>query len=499
MAKRISGPTRREVIQAIVERYHLAGRAEKGRILDEFVRLTGYHRKHAVRLLNAAPENLPAVCHSSRRIYDEAIRQALVVIWEAADRICGKRLKAAMPDFINSLEHHGHLSLDDEARGKLLTVSASTIDRLLSPLRQEAKGKPKSQRRPGSRIKNRVPVRTFSDWSEPAPGYFETDFVAHNGGISSGSCVHTLVLTDVATGWTECAALVVHEQTLLIEALKAVGAQLPIPLLGIDTDNDSVFMNETVVEYCAYHHIEFTRSRAYLKNDQAWIEQKNGSVVRRFVGYHRLSGILAAQVLGRLYGLVRLYVNFFQPSFKLRSKSRTGSHVSRSYFPPATPCDRLLTSSRVSQEAKAALREQKAALDPIRLIHTIRELQSTIAGLAVQNDPATGRTPSSRSLDEFLEQLPRLWKQGEVRATHRKNSSAPHNWRTRKDPFELVWPELLNWLQRDPDALATELFARLRAKYPGVYDDGQLRTLQRRVQGWRRIMARELLGISHPE
>ena len=422
-----------------------------------------------------------------------------MVIWEAADRICGKRLKAAMPDFIKSLEQHGHLSLDAEARRKLLTVSAATIDRILSPMRREAKGRPRSRRKPMSRIKDRVPVRTFSDWSEPAPGYFETDFVAHNGGVSSGSCVHTLVLTDVASGWTECAALVVHEQSLLIEALKAVAVQLPVPLLGIDTDNDSVFMNETVVGYCNDHQIEFTRSRAYLKNDQAWIEQKNGSVVRRFVGYHRLSGILAAQVLGRLYGLTRLYVNFFQPSFKLRNKTRMGSHVQRSYFPPATPCERLLSSALVSQEVKDALREQKAALDPVRLIHTIRELQSTIAALATQTDPSTGRTPSSRSLDEFLEQLPRLWKQGEVRATHRKNASAPRTWRTRKDPFESVWPEVLSWLQSDPDTSATDLFARLRAKYPGDYADGQLRTLQRRVQGWRRIMARELLGISHSE
>lgn len=499
MQKKISRLARGEIIQAVVERYRVGDRAEKGRILDEFVKLTGYHRKHAVRLLNAQPEGLPATCHSSRRIYGEAIREALVAIWEAADRICGKRLKAVMPDFVESLEQHGHLSLNDTARTRLLTVSAATIDRILSPMRRKAKGRPRSRRNTTSHIKNRIPVRTFSDWSEPAPGYFETDFVAHNGSVSSGSCVHTLVLTDVASGWTECTAMVVHEQSLLIEALKAVDAQLPIPLLGIDTDNDSVFVNETVVGFCTEHQIEFTRSRAYLKNDQAWIEQKNGSIVRRFVGYHRLSGILAAQVLGRLYGLTRLYVNFFQPSFKLRNKTRTSSHVHRSYFSPATPCERLLNSALVSEEAKDALREQKATLDPVRLIHTIRELQSTIAALATQTDPSTGRTPSPKSLDQFLEQLPRLWKQGEVRATHRKNASAPRSWRTRKDPFESVWPEVLSWLQSNPDISATDLFARLKAKYPDVYADGQLRTLQRRVQGWRRVMARELLGISHSE
>ena len=158
-----------------------------------------------------------------------------------------------------------------------------------------------------------------------------------------------------------------------------------------------------------------------------------------------------------------------------------------------------MRSALVSEDAKEALREQKAALDPVGLIHTIRELQSTIAALATQNESSTGRTPSSKSLDEFLEQLPLLWKQGEVRATHRKNASAPRTWRTRKDPSESVWPEVLTWLQSHPDTLATDLFARLRAKYPGVYSEGQLRTLQRRVQGWRRIRAGELLGISHSE
>lgn len=168
----------------------------------------------------------------------------------------------------------------------------------------------------------------------------------------------------------------------------------------------------------------------------------------------------------------------------------------KSYFPPATPCDRLLNNEKVSEEAKERLREQKRCLDPVRLLHAIRELQATLAAIASSNGAKNNEAPESKNLAEFLKQLPTLWKEGEVRPTHRKAPSSPRNWRTRVDPFESVWLELLDWLQRDPDTTAKDLFERLRTKYPGIYKDGQLRTLQRRVKGWRRAMARELIGIS---
>ncbi len=496
MKRGISSNTRHELIGALSERYRKGSRSEKGKILDELVKLTKFHRKHTTRLMNRGRSSKSISVRPSRRIYDEAVREALVAIWEAADRICGKRLRIVMPDYVESLERHGHLKLNSDLRTKLLSVSAATIDRILTPMRMKAHGQSKRRRKSHMKVKSQIPVRTFADWDDPAPGYFETDLVAHNGGLSAGSCVHSLVLTDISSGWTECVALVAREQTLVVEALEALQCQLPIPLLGIDTDNDGVFINESLIKYCKTHDVEQTRSRAYLKNDQAWIEQKNGAVVRRFVGHQRLKGILAAQVLGRLHRLTRLYVNFFQPSFKLRHKTREGAKVRKSYFPPATPCDRLLKNEKVGEEAKERLREQKASLDPVQLLHTIRELQATLAALASSNGYENGATPESKSLAEFLKQLPRLWKDGEVRPTHRKAPSSPRNWRTRVDPFESVWPELLDWLQRDPDTTAKDLFQRLRTKYPGTYKDGQLRTLQRRVRGWRRAMARELIGIS---
>jgi len=496
MKRGISSNTRHELIGALSERYRRGSRSEKGKILDELVKLTKSHRKHAVRLMNQRRPSNSLSGRPGRRIYDEAVREALVAIWEAADRICGKRLRVIMPDYVESLESHGHLKLNSDLRNKLLSISAATIDRILKPMRDKAHGRRKRRRKSQMKVKGQIPVRTFADWDEPEPGYFETDLVAHNGGLSAGSCVHSLVLTDICSGWTECVALVAREQSLVLEALEILQSQLPVPLLGIDTDNDGAFINESLIQYCESHDVKFTRSRAYLKNDQAWIEQKNGAVVRRFVGHQRLKGILAAQVLGRLHRLTRLYVNFFQPSFKLRNKTREGAKVRKTYFPPATPCDRLLTNKKVSEEAKQRLREQKACLDPVRLLHAIRELQATLAALASSNGSKNGETPESKNLDQFLKQLPTLWKEGEVRPTHRKAPSSPRKWRTRGDPFESVWPELLDWLQRDPDTTAKDLFQRLRVKYPGAYKDGQLRTLQRRVKGWRRAMARELIGIS---
>ena len=196
-----------------------------------------------------------------------------------------------------------------------------------------------------------------------------------------GTFLWSLVATDVCSGWTEAVPLVAREQFLVIEGLAVMRRQFPVPIRGIDTDNDSAFINETLQGYCQEQHLEFTRSRAYQKNDQAWIEQKNGSVIRRFVGYHRFSGLVAGQCLARLYRGVRLYVNYFHPSFKLQSKTREGAKVKKRYHKPATPRDRLLAHGSVSTAAKEALRAEFAELDPLEILHQIRECQSALVAL----------------------------------------------------------------------------------------------------------------------
>ena len=487
----ISAATRTEVLGSIRNRYGEASKRDRSRMLDEFVALTGCHRKHAVRLMGQHEQGAGRNAPRGKRIYDEAVRQALIVVWEAADRICGKRLKAALPSMVESLERHGHLDLDPDVRERLFSASASTIDRLLRPVRERAGSRRRLRRR--RKMGSRVPVRTFTDWNEPGPGYLEIDLVAHGGGIVTGAFIHSLVVTDVSSGWTEAVPLLAREQSLVVEGLEAISGVFPVPIRGIDSDNDSVFINETLVGYCADRDIEFTRSRAYRKNDQAWIEQKNGSVIRRFVGHERYSGPAAGQTLAHLYGAVRLYVNYFQPSFQLLTKSRNGGSVTKRYSKPATPCDRLLDRDDVSEETKLRLRRSRGELDPISLLHSIRESQSTLATVSA---PESGTMPDGESLEAFLSQLPDLWRQGEVRPTHARTARGPRTWRTRPDPFEGVWCELLDWLQQQPDTTAADLLGRLMSRYPGRYSMRQLRTLQRRVRQWRGVIAKNLVYAS---
>ena len=249
------------------------------------------------------------------------------MVWEASDRICGKRLKAALPSMVKSLERHGHLNLDPDVKSRLFSASAATIDRLLRPIREQAGSRRKRKQK--KRLGNRVPVRTFNDWNEPEPGYLEIDLVAHCGESVAGSFISSLVVTDVCSGWTEAIPLLARGQSLVVEGLEAISRLFPVPIRGIDSDNDSVFINETLLSYCEERGIEFTRSRAYRKNDQASIEQKNGSVIRRFTGHNRYSGPIAGQALAHLYRAMRLYVNHFQPSFQLLERSRDGGSVKK--------------------------------------------------------------------------------------------------------------------------------------------------------------------------
>ena len=267
------------MLATIRDRYQRSSKGDKGRILDEFIAITGHYRKHGIRLLaqSGDGEGKPSSLRG-QRIYDEAVREAVIVVWEAADRICGKRLKSALPYLVESMERHGHLVLDAEVRRRLLAASAATLDRLLKPIRTTAGSRRKRRRRQS--MGRQVPVRTYNDWGQPLPGFLEIDLVAHCGGPLSGSFIHSLVATDICTGLTEAVPLLAREQSLVVEGLAAIGDRLPFAMRGIDSDNDSVFINETLLNYCAGLGIEFTRSRAYRKNDQAWIEQKNGSVVR---------------------------------------------------------------------------------------------------------------------------------------------------------------------------------------------------------------------------
>ena len=386
------------------------------------------------------------------------------------------------------MELHGHVDLDPEVRERLLSASAATLDRLLKPVQATAAILPK--RRRNLSTGRHIPVRTFADWGRPPPGFLELDLVAHCEDNMGGSFIYSLVATDVCTVWTEAVPLLAREQSLVVAGLEAIGKQLPFPVLGIDSDNDSVYINETLTEYCAGKGIEFTYSRAYRKNDQAWVEQKYGAVIHRFLGHQRYSGQVAGQTIAHLHGAMRLYVNYFQPSFKLMEKTRNGSTVTKRYNSPATPCERSMGHEKVGADTKVRLKERHAMLDPVALLHSIRETQSALAAIA---SPEVMATPTGESLERFLAKLPDRWRQDEEAASRPKKEHAPRTWRTRPDPFEGVWCEVLSWLQEDPDSSAVTLLERLQSAYPDRFGRCHLRTLQRRVQHWRGIMASQLV------
>ena len=300
----ISPAARQELVTAVAERYQHSTAAEKGWILDEFVALTGYHRKHAIRVPNGRA-TMPTVPRGRRCVYDEAVTEGLIVLWEASDRMCGERRDHRPPSGTGAGRDCG---------------SAPT-----SPFT------------PGRRARERAGAH-LRRLEGSSPGFVEANLVAHCGRTMAGSFVSTLVLTDIASGWTECVPLLVREAQLVVDAVDQLRGALPFTLRGIDTDNGSEFLNEVLVAFCTEPGIELTRSRPYRKNDQAWVEQKNGAVVRRLVGYGRLEGMPAAEALARLYSAARLFVNVFQPSFKLAEKTRDGpSDAATRYRPRRIP------------------------------------------------------------------------------------------------------------------------------------------------------------------
>jgi hypothetical protein len=377
---------RKAVTAKMRERYGRASKVEKGRLLDELVALTGYHRWYAVSLLRHPPPPRPRVARRRVRqpVYDAAVAAALRRIWLLLDCICGKRLVAILPATIEALERHGELQLPAELRAKLRQISAASADRLLAPDRRRLQVRGRSGTKPGTLLRHQIPIRTFAEWDQRQPGFVEIDLVGHEGGVSIGDFCQTLDVTDIASGWTETQAVRNKAQVFVVAALQQIRARLPFPLLGIDSDNGSEFINGHLLRYATTEHLTFTRGRAWRKNDGCYVEQKNYSVVRRAVGYARYEGALATRVLNELYATLRLYTNFFQPVMKLQHKERHGAKVKKTYDTPRTPYQRLLESPRLSRNAKQTLRTQYQELNPAALKRTISALQSRLLRLAVR-------------------------------------------------------------------------------------------------------------------
>ena len=485
MDRRISMATRTELVAAIVERYRACSRASKQQILDEFVAVTGYHRKHAIRLLGQRETKPPRNRRQAIR-YGADNRQALVVLWEASDRLCSKRLKPLIPILLPALERHGRLDLSPDLRDKLLTVSAATMDRLLSEVRIVARGGRRRRTGMSSAVRRSVPIRTFGDWNDPVPGYVEVDFVAHSGTSSSGSFVQTMVLTDVATGWTECVPVRSRDSSLVVMAIQQARQLFPFPLLGVDFDNDSAFMNELVVCWCRSQGLEVTRSRAYRKNDQAWVEQKNGAIVRRLVGYGRFVGAEATATLSSLYEVVRLHGNLFQPSFKLREKTRIGARVIKRYHPPVPPVARVLSHPNVAADDKARLIRLLATADPVMLFAGIRAAQEEL-GRRVDRRGMTAKPeePIEIDLQRFAANLESAWQAGETRPTHRRPYRRTKPYPKRSSMLDSYEMQIRAWIEADPTTSAAAVLQRLMNADPSRFTKKSERTVQIAVKAWR--------------
>ncbi len=326
----MSMTSKRELLTVVSPRYVTARGTDKARILDEFVATTGDHRKYALALLNDPPvPRSRAVKRSREKTYTPAVQRVLVRLWAIADRICSKRLVPGLPALLDARERHDELTLDAPTRALLLALSPATADRLLAPTRRVALPRGRTTTKPGSLLTHQIPVRTFADWDDDRPGFLEIDLVSHGGESASGEYLHSLVLTDVATQWTECIALLNRGEQAVGTAIAPARTLLPVPVLGLDSDNGGEFINHHLVRYCEREQITFTRCRPDKKNDQCHVEQKNYSIVRQTIGYDRYEGAVAYLALAAVYAPLRRYTNYFQPSVQLASKQRDGGKEGR--------------------------------------------------------------------------------------------------------------------------------------------------------------------------
>jgi len=387
---------KKAVTRELRDRYQRLSKKEKTIFLNEFIQLTRYNRSYAARALrikevlgymNIAGKRVKLVRDNrkikrkKKKIYDQEVFGVLRKIWGIFDYICSKRLAPFLSEIIPVLEKWEEIKLSAKVREKLLKISAATIDRLLSETRKKYRIKGRSTTRPGTLLKKSIPIRTFADWDEARPGFFEVDLVSHDGGAVRGDFIQSLNFTDISTGWDEMIAVKNKAQRWVFSGIETIKERLPFSILGIDSDNGSEFINDHLLRYCEKEQITFTRSRPYRKNDSCFVEQKNYSVIRRAVGYSRYDTDYDLVILNELYSYLRLYVNFFQPVRKLIKKERIGSKVIKRYDEAKTPYRRVLASPDIEEEIKMKLRKEYAMLNPAELKRKITKLQNKLLKL----------------------------------------------------------------------------------------------------------------------
>lgn len=371
--------SKRDVLESIQKRYRHASRKMKGLILDEFCATCGYHRKYAIRLLRQPKRKATMVRVRQPPGPASSYRQPELVtvlkrLWLATDQMCSKKLKAAIPLWLPFYEQE-YGRVNEPSKRLLLKASSATLDRLLKPFRVEHH-KGRCTTKPGTLLKNRIPVKTAND-DVTQPGFFEADTVAHCGNSMAGDFVYSLTFADIFTGWTENRAVWGRGSYPVLQRLKEIEAELPFPILGFDCDNGSEFLNHHLIRYYTerpQHPVAFTRSRPYRKNDNAVVEQKNWTHVRQLLGYDRFDKPELVPLISDLYAQEwRLYTNFFCPTLKLKDKVKVNSKYRKTYEPPQTPYQRVMASPSVAEETKTQLKALFETLNPFTLRKKIQE------------------------------------------------------------------------------------------------------------------------------
>ncbi|HUD44106.1 MAG TPA: hypothetical protein VMR41_01045 [Patescibacteria group bacterium] len=371
----MKGKYDKEYLAQLQNRYAKARKPERIIILDEFTKTTGRERQYAGKLLRKnyhyATKPIKRPRSKTYTILDAVI---LAKVCTLLDWINSKRIQPEIGVAIDSLVSAGELSCSKEQRKKLVKISASSIDRLLREHKKRPIGKGHSYTKPGTLLKTQIPVRTFADWKEDKVGFFEIDLCGHDGGLAKGDFAWTLNFVDVKVQWTEQIAVFNKAQQYVFAGIKTIRGRLPYPLLGYDSDSGSEFINYQLYRYSIAEKITFTRGRAGKKNDNAYVEEKNDSVVRRWIGYGRYDTHEQVAILNELYEVLRLYTNFFLPVMKLKEKVRIGSKIIKRYDTPATPYQRVLQAKDVSKEVKDRLRKQYKTLNLVLLKKQIDEI-----------------------------------------------------------------------------------------------------------------------------
>lgn len=358
----------KKYLQSLKSRYRKASKAEKKSILDEFTKTTGYNRKYAIAVLRSLYKyKRGKISRPRKRRYDILDAIILAKVCSVLDWINSKRVKPQIGVAIKSLVEAGELTITPEQKSKLKKISPATIDRLLRRYRKRPVGRGRSYTKPGTLLKTQIPIRTFADWNENIVGFFEIDLCGHDGGLAKGDFAWTLNFVEVKVQWTEQVAVFNKAQVHVFAGIKTIRGRLPFPLLGYDSDSGSEFINHQLYRYSIQEKITFTRGRSGKKNDNAYVEEKNDSVVRRWVGYGRYNTQEQVDILNELYEILRLYTNFFLPVMKLKMKVRIGSREIKKYDKPATPYARVLRAKEVSKEVKNKLREQYKSLNLVLL------------------------------------------------------------------------------------------------------------------------------------